>query len=90
VLDLAALLERARLFVGGDTGPMHLASAVSTPSVALFGPKDPRTYGPFHARRRVVAHGEPGAGRMEDISVEAAFAAARELLAELRPATPRS
>jgi hypothetical protein len=56
----------------------------------LFGPKDPRTYGPFHARRRVVAHGEPGAGRMEDISVEAAFAAARELLAELRPATPRS
>jgi lipopolysaccharide heptosyltransferase I len=84
VLDLAALLERARLFVGGDTGPMHLASAVSTPSVALFGPKDPRTYGPFHARRRVVAHGEPGAGRMEDISVEAALEACRALLAQVR------
>jgi hypothetical protein len=50
----------------------------------LFGPKDPRTYGPFHARRRVVAHGEPGAGRMEDISVEAALEACRALLAQVR------
>lgn len=86
VLDLAAVLARARLFVGGDTGPLHLASAVSTPSVALFGPKDPRTYGPFHARHRVVLRGTPGAASMEAISVDDAFAATAELSAELGPA----
>jgi len=37
-----------------DTGPMHLASAVGAPVVALFGPKDPRTYGPYFARSAVV------------------------------------
>ncbi len=83
VLDLAALIGAARLFVGGDTGPMHLASAVSTPTVAMFGPKDPRTYGPFNARSRVVLRGEPGAARMQDISVEDALTAVRELLAAL-------
>lgn len=83
VLDLAAVLSRARLFVGGDTGPLHLASAVSTASVALFGPKDPRTYGPFHAPNRVVLRGVPGHASMEAISVDDAAAAVRELLAEL-------
>lgn len=85
VLDLAALISAARLFVGGDTGPMHLASAVATPSVALFGPKDPQTYGPFHARSRVVLRGEPGAASMESIAVEDAFAAVRELIQTLEP-----
>src|SRR5262249_33045745 len=36
--ELAALVRRARLFVGSDTGPLHLAAAVGTPCVALFGP----------------------------------------------------
>ncbi len=83
VLDLAALIAGARIFVGCDSGPLHLASAVSTPSVALFGPKDPRTYGPFHARSRVVFHGEPGQGRMEDIPVDQAFSAVISLLSEV-------
>jgi len=43
---LAAVLERLDLLVTGDTGPMHLAAAVGTPIVALFGPSDPRRYGP--------------------------------------------
>src|SRR6185436_18377051 len=38
---LAALLRRARLFVGGDSGPMHLACAVGCPVVAIYGPTDP-------------------------------------------------
>jgi lipopolysaccharide heptosyltransferase II len=41
---LAALLERLDLFVTGDTGPMHLAGAVGTPVVAIFGPSDPARY----------------------------------------------
>jgi len=44
--ELAALLAEARLLVTVDTGPMHIANAVGTPVVALFGPTDPRVWGP--------------------------------------------
>jgi heptosyltransferase-1 len=44
---LVELARRARLLVAGDTGPMHLACAVQTPVVALFGPTDPARNGPF-------------------------------------------
>src|ERR1017187_2978180 len=44
---LIALMRRARLFVGGDTGPMHLAAALRVPVVALFGPTRPERNGPF-------------------------------------------
>jgi heptosyltransferase I len=44
---LMALLGNAQCFVGGDTGPLHLAVALGTPAVALFGPTDPRRNGPF-------------------------------------------
>lgn len=47
--DLLALARRARLFVSGDTGPMHLAAAVGTPIVGIFGPTDPGRNGPFAA-----------------------------------------
>ena len=50
----AALLARLDLFVTGDTGPMHLAGVVGTPVVALFGPSEPRRYGPPDATSRVV------------------------------------
>jgi heptosyltransferase I len=42
-----ALARKARLFVGGDTGPMHLAAAAGTPIVAIFGPTSSRRNGPF-------------------------------------------
>jgi lipopolysaccharide heptosyltransferase I len=45
--QLAALLKRARLLVTNDSGPMHLAVAVGTPVVALFGPTDPIRTGPY-------------------------------------------
>jgi heptosyltransferase-1 len=47
--ELIALARRAQLFVGGDTGPMHLAAALNIPTVALFGPTDPARNGPFTA-----------------------------------------
>jgi ADP-heptose:LPS heptosyltransferase len=46
LLDVAAILERLELLVTGDTGPMHLAVAVGTPVVAVFGPSDPARYAP--------------------------------------------
>jgi ADP-heptose:LPS heptosyltransferase len=51
---LVELLRRADLFVGADTGPMHIASALGTPLVTLFGPKDPVQTGPFASRSLVV------------------------------------
>lgn len=52
---LAALLMRAGLFVGIDSGVMHLASASDAPVVALFGPTDPACVGPQNARSVVVS-----------------------------------
>jgi lipopolysaccharide heptosyltransferase I len=55
--DLAALIalaRRARAFVAGDTGPLHIAAALGTPVVAVFGPTSPRRNGPYSKRARVV------------------------------------
>jgi ADP-heptose:LPS heptosyltransferase len=52
---LAALLARASLFVGGDTGPLHMACAVGCPVVGIYGPTDPRVNQPWGAPYRVVA-----------------------------------
>lgn len=46
ILELAGLLRQAALFVGNDNGPMHIAAAMGTPVVGLFGPADPRIWGP--------------------------------------------
>lgn len=48
LLDFAALARRARAIVAADTGPLHLACAVGTPAVALFGPTDPARNGPWN------------------------------------------
>jgi len=54
--QLAAILARCRLALGPDNGPLHLAVALGTPTVHLFGPADPQTFGPWgdRARHRVV------------------------------------
>jgi heptosyltransferase-3 len=53
--ELAALTARARLFVGVDSAPMHIAAAMGTPVVAIFGPSGEREWGPWGTTRRVVA-----------------------------------
>src|SRR5260370_13182448 len=47
-----ALLRNAVCIVGGDTGPLHLAVALGTPAVAIFGPTDPARNGPYRMRER--------------------------------------
>lgn len=54
IMVAAAILEQCDLMVTGDTGPMHLAAAVGTPIVAVFGPSDPRRYAPRGPSDRVV------------------------------------
>ncbi len=50
--QLMALLRNAVCIVGGDTGPLHLAVALGTPAVAIFGPTDPARNGPYRMRDR--------------------------------------
>ena len=54
LVELAALLQRAQLFVGIDSGIMHLAAAMGTPVVGIFGPTDPQHTGPAGERSVVV------------------------------------
>ena len=54
LVTVAAILQQLDVFVTGDTGPMHLAHAVGTPVVAIFGPSDPARYAPRGLRDRVV------------------------------------
>lgn len=94
-LDLlagAALLERTTLFIGNDSGLMHIAAAAGAATLGLFGPSDERVFGPYGPRTRalrgraleeVMAAGHmPSITRslMEDITVDAAEAAANDLL----------
>jgi len=57
IRTLAALLKRAALFVGNDTGVMHIATAVGTPVVGLFGPSNPREWGPRGGPAEVIYKG---------------------------------
>ncbi len=51
---LAALIRRARLMMGGDTGPTHMAQALGTPVLMLMGPTDPMRHGPYGAPERAL------------------------------------
>jgi heptosyltransferase-1 len=89
ISELVALTRRARLFVGGDTGPLHLAAALRVPIVAIFGPTDPKRNGPYGTRSIVLRNPEsqttharnarPDEGMLA-IAAEAVVEAARSLL----------
>jgi ADP-heptose:LPS heptosyltransferase len=63
--DLAALSEQARLFIGSDTGPLHIAVAVGTPCIGLYGPMPAARNGPYGevhiAVQKAFYHGPPPA-----------------------------
>ncbi len=89
ILQLIALTRRAALCVGGDTGPVHLASALGIPVTAIFGPTDPTRNGPYGGRYMVLRspeskrdhtrYREPEAGLLT-ITVEQVSEAALSLL----------
>jgi heptosyltransferase-1 len=54
IAELIALTQHERLFIGGDTGPMHLAAALGIPVIAIFGPTNPARNGPFGTRNIVL------------------------------------
>ena len=54
ILQLGALIERFRVYLTCDSGPMHIAAAVGTPTVSLFGPTAPARHGPFGNAEHIV------------------------------------
>ncbi|MBP2299311.1 glycosyltransferase family 9 protein [Azospirillum picis] len=97
----AACLERAALYVGNDSGLMHIAAAAGVPTVGLFGPGYPEIYGPWGSGGRAVTGSVPRAdllalvaadagarGLMDGIAEDAVAAAADDLLEARRAARP--
>ncbi|HXX13649.1 MAG TPA: glycosyltransferase family 9 protein [Candidatus Eremiobacteraceae bacterium] len=86
---LRALLRGAECIVGGDTGPLHLAIALGTPAVALFGPTDPVRNGPYppgeivlRSPKAVTTYGRSNQidPSLLDLSVDTVFAAVKQRL----------
>jgi ADP-heptose:LPS heptosyltransferase len=83
--EVAACLARAALFVGHDSGLMHLAAAAGAPTLGLFGPTPADEYAPAGRHSAVVI----AMGReMADLPVERAFAAAERLIARVTTTRP--
>lgn len=75
----AWLVHRADLYFGGDTGPMHIAAAMGTAVVAVFGGTDPARHAPFGAAHEVLCVGTSGHG------ANLSLARSQELLAQITP-----
>jgi len=95
LLTAYACLSHARLYIGNDSGLMHLAAAAGTPTLALFGPSDERLYGPWGAHVRALRGPrsfeqfkqiDPDLSQsirhMSDLPVDSVVEAARVLLQE--------
>lgn len=75
---LGALLARAGLFVGNDSGVAHLAAAFGAPTLALYGPTDPEVWGPVGPRVKTLRAKD---ARLESLAVERVLDAARSWVA---------
>ena len=93
--ELAALSARARLFFGVDSAPMHIAAAMGTPVVALFGPSGEKEWAPWRVAHRVVTSSHPcrpcgndgcGGGKVSEcltlLPVDDVHSAVNELLSQ--------
>ena len=98
LLTAYACLKRARLFIGNDSGLMHIAAAAGTPTVGLFGPSDERRYGPWGEHDLAVRGPrsfdqflaiDPDLSQtirhMSDLPVATVVRAAKDLLARTAP-----
>jgi ADP-heptose:LPS heptosyltransferase len=80
--EVAAVLRRAALFLGNDSGLMHLAAATGVPTIGLFGRSSAAEYGPTGPHALAVeADGPPFESPMTDLPAERVLAAANRLLA---------
>lgn len=84
ILASAAAIDRATLFVGNDSGLMHVSAAAGRPTLGLFGPTEWWLYGPWGPRTRMAASNETRGefAPIEDLSVEHVFDAVLALHAD--------
>jgi lipopolysaccharide heptosyltransferase I len=75
--DFVALLRRAQLAIGNDTGPVHLAAALGVPTLGLYGPTRAEENGPYGPRSRFI---QSSTHRIEDIPVDTVFRAVSDWL----------
>jgi ADP-heptose:LPS heptosyltransferase len=81
IAEAAACLRRAKLYIGNDSGLMHLSAAAGTPTLGLFGRSRADEYAPAGRRTAVaVAPGPAGEAPMEGLTVDTVLAAAEGLL----------
>jgi ADP-heptose:LPS heptosyltransferase len=81
--EVAAVLARAAMFIGNDSGLMHLAAAAGAPTLGLFGPTPSDEYGPAGPKAQaVLADGPPGQGAMEDLPEARVLEAAKALISQ--------
>jgi ADP-heptose:LPS heptosyltransferase len=98
LLVIYAALRRARLFIGGDSGLMHMAAAAGAPTLGLFGPSDERLYAPWGEKARMVRGSrafedfkrqdprlDQAICHMMDLRVETVIRAARDLIDQTAP-----
>jgi len=91
--SLAELMRRSSLVITGDSAPLHVASGVNAPTIAIFGPSNEKKYGPLSDRNKVIkpdvpcrpcekalCRVGPTEGCLSKISVEEVFKAAKEML----------
>jgi ADP-heptose:LPS heptosyltransferase len=79
--EVAACLRRSTIYIGNDSGLMHLAAATGTPTLGLFGRSKASEYAPAGAKTAIaVAPGPGGEAPMEDLTLESVVAAAGQLL----------
>ncbi len=82
--EVAACMRRLELFIGNDSGLMHLAAASGTPTLGLFGPSHASQYAPAgRLAAAAVAPGPAGAAAMQDLTVEAVLDAVKLLLSRV-------
>jgi lipopolysaccharide heptosyltransferase II len=86
--ELIALMALSRLYVGNDSGPMHIAAAMGRPLVVVFGPSNSTVWHPWtDAPYRVVEAGDGKEAAIERVSVEEALAAVEEVVKSAVAAT---
>ena len=96
ILESGAALARARLFIGNDSGLMHMAAAAGVPTLGLFGPTDENVYGPWGAMARSVRVGDAAdenergklrfseTSLMQGLTIDAVLEAAQSLISETK------
>ena len=81
-MQLGAILQKCHLYISNDTGPMHMSTAVRTPTIALFGASNPRQWGPHWHPHTIIARNSMAEITVDDVLAAADLSISRSQLRE--------